>query len=395
MAFDNNETLFSEDEYLAFPDETKRKLARFLSAGDFGEDVHVTFEEMKLLRHAAGRLRNDSLKSACESLECDTETDAEEPSAPDCYSTLALNQMMGSSEFDQCSQVYHVTIVRDRNNSTLACVYEVISGYCYASKIKKDSVQHCVSACRCLKDDAPYIFVKTCRENCETNLRYDIIMNKWKKISKNSKKLSFQPYVTEIQDSLYVFGGQSLDIRKFVHGKWQPCAALMRSVFKPMYVVVGSKLMIFEGSSVQVFDAITNKVKLFDTFTLPQGVAVNIVNHACVISTSAIVQFDETTGACSLHTLDSTLLKNSRLIGAICHHRKIHVITHKDSSLRMLRLSLDDLSMEEVCAMDMPPRSRSFSVLSSCIVHSSQNYRLSPFLNFDEARKLNRRLASS
>ena len=396
MAFEDNETLFSEVEYPAYPDPTKKKLARFLSVGDFGADV--SFEEMKLLRRAAGRLRNDSLESACKDLEQKFETDAEETPAPGLYPNLPLvTQSTDTHVFDQCTQVYHVTFAKDRSNSTFAFVYEVISRYCYTAKIKKDwqdSVGHCVSACRCLQEDAPYIFMKTGHGKYEKNLSYDIIMNKWEKIP-NSKKISLQPYVIEIQNSVFMLGGKSLDIRKCVSGKWRPCAALVHPVLNPMCVAIGNKLTIFDGNSVQLFDATTNKVKLFNTFTIPQGVAVNIANHACVVTTSAIFQFDETTEVCSFHSFDSKLLMDTSLIGAICHNRKIHIITRKNLDFHVFRLSLDDFSIVEVCTMDMSPRSGHFSVLSSCIVHSSHDYRLSPFLNYDEARKLNRRLTNS
>ena len=392
MAFDDNETLFSEVEYPAYPDPTKKKLARFLSVGDFGADV--SFEEMKLLHRAAGRLRNDSLESACKDLEQKFETDAEEASAPGLYPNLPLvTRSTDTHVFDQCTQVYHVTFAKERSK-TFAFVYEVISRHCYTAKIKKDSVGHCVSACRSLQEDAPYILMKTGHGKDEKNLIYDIITNKWEKIP-NAKKVSLQPYVIEIQNSVYMFGGKSLDIRKCVSGKWQSCAALVHPLFNPKYVAVANKLTIFDGNSVQLFDATKNKVKQFNTFTIPQGVAVNIANHACVVTTSAIVQFDETTEVCSFHPFDSKLLMDTSLIGAICHYRKIHIITRKNLDFHVFRLSLDDFSIVEVCTMDMSPRSGHFSVLSSCIVHSSHDYRLSPFLNYDEARKLNRRLINS
>lgn len=391
MAFEDNETLFSEVEYPAFPDPTKKKLARFLSEGEFGADV--SFEEMKLLRRAAGRLRNDSLESACKDLEQKFET--EETSAPAIYPNLPLVTLSTDThEFDQCTQVYHVTFAKDTGKSTFAFVYEAISRHCYIAKIKKDSIRHCVSACRCLKEEAPYIFIKTGDGKCEKNLSYDIIMNKWEKIP-NPKKISLQPYVIEIQNSVYMFGGKCLDIRKCVSGKWQPCAALVHPVFSPLYVATGNKLTIFDGNTVQLFDAATNKVKLFNTFTIPQGVAVNIANRACVVTPTAIVQFDETTETCSIHTFDSKLLMDSSLIGAIYRNRQIHIITKKNLGFHILRLSMDDFSIVEACAMDMSPRTGHFSVLSSCIVQSSHDYRLSPFLSYDEARKLSRRLASS
>ena len=392
MALDKNDKLFCATEFRDFPESVQRNLALFLACGHF--DTGVSFEEMKLLRLAAGRLRYDSLKSACEDLGSDIEVGAEETSTPGLYPNLHLLKVIQSTEtheFDQCAQIYHVTFAKYMSSSAVfAFVYEAVSRHCYIANIKRNSVGHGVSACRCLKDDAPYIFI----QRGQKNLIHDIIKNKWKKIT-NPKKISLQPYVIEIQKSVYVFGGKSLDIRKCVSGKWQPCAALVHPVFNPMYVAVGNKLTIFDGNSVQLFDATTNTVKLFNTLTIPQGVAVNIANHACVVSTSAIVQFDETTEMCSFHSFDSKLLMDSSLIGAICHNRKLHIITKKTLDFHVLRLSLDDFSIVEVCAMDLPPRSGHFSVLSSCIVQSSHDNRLSPFLNYDEACKLIRRLANS
>ena len=392
MAHDSNETLFSEGEFHTFPEPTKKKLARFLSEGNFGADV--SFEEMKLLRRAAGRLRHESLDSACKDLEQKFGNNAEDQSTPGFYPNITSADQP-TEKLDPCTQVYHVSFAKDRKNTTFAFVYDVTSGHCYTANIKKGSVLHCVSACRCLKDDAPYIFIRTSLRKSEQLLSYDVILGKWENIL-NPQRISLQPYLVEIQNSVYMFGGKSLDIRKLVSGKWRPCAALVYPVFNPMYVAVGNKLTIFDGKTVQLFDAATNKVKTFDTFTtVPQGVAINIANHACVVTTSAIVQFDESTESCSLQRLNSNLLMDTILIGAICHNRQVHIITKKNVGFRVFRLSLDDFSIAAVCFIDMPPRSGDFSVLSSCMVQSSQDYRLLPFLDYDEARKLSRRLANS
>lgn len=392
MAGDTNETLFSKDEYVKFPEHTRKTLARFLSEGHL--DADVSFEEVKLLRLAAGRLRHESLDSACKELEQQFDTDTRQEADqsrsgfyPPCFNDhpSSICDAPPAVPLEQYTQAYHVSFIKDIRNKPYAVVYDVIWRMYYVASIKKGSARHCISSCRFLQDDAPYILMRSGLGKREKILSYDVILNKWENLSKPNR-ISLQPNLVEINKCVYMFGGQSLDIRKLSFSKWRACAALLQPVFSPMYVVVGSKLTIFDGKTVQLFDASTNKVNTFDTFTIPLGVAVNIANHACVLTNSTIVQFDEPAETCTLQKLNSNLLINDVLIGAICHKRQIHIITQKHG-LHVYSLSLEDFSITTVCSTESLVCPRDFSVLSSCVMQCSQDYIISPFLNYEEERR--------
>lgn len=386
MAGDTNQTLFSEDEFLKFPEEARKKLARFLSEGHF--DTDVSFEEVKLLRQAAGRLRHESLESACNEIEqqFDVEMQQEaDQSSSGLYPPCLCSRSETVQLEHQHTQVYHVSIVKDCRNKPRAVVYDVTAKCCYVANIQKRSVRHCISACRHLQNDAPYILIRSGIGKREKILSYDLILNKWRTLPK-SKRISFQPYLVEINESVYMFGGHSCDIWRLSSSKWRSAASLVQPAFSPMFVVVGSKLTIFDGKAIQVFDARSNKVNKYDTFTIPPGVAVNIANNACVLTNSAIIQFVEQIETCTLHKLNSNLLKNDFLVGAVCHKSQVHIITEKHG-LHVYSLSLEDLSITTVCSAESYECPRDFTVLSSCVVQSCQDYLISPFLSYEEERK--------
>ena len=386
MADNLNDTLFSADEYLNFPDESKTKLARFLSEGEFDTDISV--QELKLFRLAAGRLRHESLDSACKELEQQYGMETNEMSIPsnrfacmaDCQSVCSTARIM-----EHYKQAYSITFVKDRKDEAKATVYDVIGQYFYVAALKKGLAKHCISVCRWIQDDSPYILMRADSGKREKLRSYDLILNKWKKVS-TSREVALQPYLVEINKCVYMFGGKSLDIRRFSSCKWQPSAALLEHVFNPVYIAIHEKLTIFDGRTIQVFDSSTNKVKKFDSVTIPVGVAVNINNYACVITQTNIFQFDETTETCTLRKLNSSLMKDDVLIAAISHKTKVHIIT-QNRSLCAYTLSLEDLSITNVCSMERLGLSRDFSILASCTICSHEDYVISPFLDYEGERR--------
>ena len=418
MANNNNETLFSKDEFLKFPDQTKSKLARFLSEGHF--DPGVSFHEVKLLRRAAGRLRYVSLDSACTELEqsfdsTSTCTESKQPCSTDlgqifdnprfgleppvamgkdsgaeqaCKTLIeASNPVSGgtSCSSDAYKQLYIVVFVKDQRNKPKTVVYDVMRGNYYIAPITKRAVSGSRSACGFIQNDSPYIIMRTCLNKRKKLLTYDLILNKWKTISKSGKD-HLQPYLVEINNNVYMFGGKSQDIRKFSSSKWRPAAALIEPIFNPIYIVINEKLTIFDGRSIHVFDSSTNKVRKFDSFTLPAGVAVNINDHACVLTPTSIVRFDESAETCIPQSLNTTLMAEDVLVGAIVHKRNIYIVT-QSQSLRVCTLSLDSLNITSVCTSKNVELPRDVSVLTSCAIHLDTDYVISPFLDFEEERK--------